>query len=125
MSQNESGSKQEIAPYQQIISTHNNGYAEIDIPAGTEIWTASRLAAKIAVIEGMNVRFLFNDTPNLVTIEQAKDMLTKEKIKDEIVRHRAKIESLKANIAKVEQQIEEEKQLGVLIHGEDFLDSLE
>jgi|GEM_PF-2868973 hypothetical protein len=125
MTQSERGPK-EIAPFRQIVVRNNNNtsYGEIDIPPGEDIWHATRLAAKIAITEGVEVRFLFNEHPHSVTVQEAKKMLSPEEIKKEITRHKDAIARAYESIRTFENLIKEEKDLGTLLYGEGFSDTI-
>ncbi|OGD87580.1 hypothetical protein A3G14_01665 [Candidatus Curtissbacteria bacterium RIFCSPLOWO2_12_FULL_38_9] len=104
------------------IVKRQEGYGTFEVPLGLEIFATRRLAAKFAATENLEMRFRFNEKDYAVSPEQAKEILTPENIRGQISRLEAAITSHQRMIKKYKLDIEEERQLGGMLYGEDFND---
>ncbi len=125
MAQSEIGSgTKDIDLSKQIVRRQNANHGEINVPPGATPWEMERLAAKIAVTEGIEIRFSHNDRPHTVTVDEAHKILSPGEIRKKIKEHHNVIEIRFKEIERLRSLIEEEKRLGILIHGKEFLDTL-
>lgn len=124
MLEKNAGQSDDLEPVNSPIPLNDQGYGEIEIEAGLDIYRAYRIASMIAVTEDIPIQFKFNGTIHRVSQGEARNKWTQRGVVDEIYSSRRSIEAavtrLQGALSFHEKEIENLKKLGEILYGDEF-----